>query len=95
VRLFITTLIPLFAALALLANGLGWLSHRQWPRTVLGVVGPLLVLSAALLMRFYGMTTEPLLYVGLAFMVGVSIWDLISPPRKVSCATANNLVGRH
>ncbi len=85
--LFITTLIPLFAALALLANGLGWLSHRRWPRTVLGVIGPSLVLAAAALMRFYGLSTEPLLYAGLTFMVGVSVWDLISPPRKVSCAT--------
>lgn len=74
--LFITTLIPLFAALALLANGLGWFSHRQWHRTALGVIGPLLVLSAAVLMRFYGLPTAPLLYVGLVFMVGMSIWDL-------------------
>lgn len=80
--LFITTLIPLFAALALLANGLGWFSHRQWHRTALGVIGPLLVLSAAVLMRFYGLPTEPLLYVGLVFMVGMSIWDLRAPATR-------------
>ena len=85
--LFITTLIPLFAALALLANGLGWLSHRRWRRTVLGVIGPLLVVAAAVVTRFYGLSTESLLYAGLTFMVGVSAWDLISAPRKVSCAT--------
>lgn len=80
--LFITTLIPLFAALALLANGLGWFSHRQWHRTALGVIGPLLVLSAAVLMRFYGLPTAPLLYVGLVFMVGMSIWDLCAPATR-------------
>lgn len=79
-RLFITTLIPLFAALALLANGLGWLSHRQWPRAALGVIGPLLVLAAVYLT--YGWRGELLLYVGLAFMVGVSIWDFISPASR-------------
>ena len=28
--LFISRLMPLFAGLALLANALGWLKHRQW-----------------------------------------------------------------
>ena len=78
--LFITTLIPLFALLALAANALGWRSHRQTRRLVLGLIGPLLVLSAALLMRFVHIRTAPLLYVGLAFMLGVSVWDLVSPP---------------
>ena len=78
--LFISTLIPLFALLALAANALGWLSHRQTRRLVPGFIGPLLVLSAALLMRFAHIGTAPLLYVGLAFMLGVSVWDLVSPP---------------
>ncbi|WP_033536799.1 organomercurial transporter MerC [Caballeronia zhejiangensis] len=81
-RLFITTLIPLFAALALLANVLGWFSHRQWHRGALGVIGPLLVLSAAILMRFFGLPTAPLLYAGLVFMVGTSIWDLLAPATR-------------
>ncbi|MBN9124854.1 MAG: mercury transport protein MerC [Nitrosospira sp. 56-18] len=80
--LFITTLLPLFAALALLASILGWLSHRRWLRAALGAIGPLLVLLAALLMRFNGLPTAPLLYVGLAFMVGVSIWDFVSPAQR-------------
>ncbi len=79
-NLFITTLIPLFALLALAANALDWRSHRQIRRLVLGLIGPLLVLSAALLMRFAHIGTAPLLYVGLAFMLGVSVWDLVSPP---------------
>ena len=33
--------------LALLANALGWFSHRQWHRTVLGMIGPVIVLIAS------------------------------------------------
>jgi mercuric ion transport protein len=50
--------------------------------TALGLIGPLLVIAAAFLMRFAGVSTAPLLYVGLAFMVGVSLWDLLSPARR-------------
>lgn len=79
-RLLITILIPLFAAVALLANVLGWLSHRQWHRSALGVIGPVLVLAAVYLT--YGWRSEGLLYIGLAFMVGVSIWDFASPAHR-------------
>lgn len=77
--LFITTLLPLFAALALLVNSLGWLKHRQWQRTALGLIGPVLVLAAVFLMRAYGWRSGWLLYIGLALMLGGSIWDLVSP----------------
>lgn len=79
--LFITRLLPLFAALALLAYALGWLSHRQWHRSLLGMVGPAIVL-AAMLLFFGNWWTANLLYVGLALMVGVSIWDLLSPANR-------------
>ena len=76
--LFLNKLLPLFAAIALLANALGWFSHHQWHRSVLGVVGPAIVLAAMYL--FFGQEgTDKLLYTGLAFMVVVSIWDLVSP----------------
>ncbi len=88
--LFITKLLPLFAAIALLANGLGWFSHRQWQRTLLGMLGPTMVLAAMLL--FFGhWWTARLLYTGLAVMVGVSIWDLVSPARRRSSAEACEL----
>lgn len=86
--LFITTLLPLFAAIALVANAVSWFSHRRWWRGALGVIGPLLVVSAALLMRFYGVQTAPLLYVGLAFMAGVAIWELVAPARS-SCGSTS------
>ena len=79
--LLITRLLPLFAALALVANALGWLRHRQWQRSVLGMIGPIIVLAATLL--FMGnWWTANLLYVGLAFMAGVSIWDFVSPSTR-------------
>ncbi len=67
--------LPLFALIALTANVIGGRSHG-WVRMLLGIVGPLLVLAAALLMANYGMATEWLLYPGLVLMVAVAIWDL-------------------
>lgn len=79
--LFLTTLLPLFAAVALIANAVAWLRHRQWHRSLLGTIGPAMVLAAMLL--FFGRWwTADLLYTGLAFMVGVSLWDLLSPAHR-------------
>ena len=83
--LFLNILLPLFAAVALVANALGWFGHRQWHRSLLGMIGPAMVLMAMLL--FFGQWwTAGLLYTGLAFMVGVSLWDLMSPAHK-RCGT--------
>jgi len=83
--LFLSTLLPLFAGVALVANALGWFVHRQWLRSVLGVLGPALVLAAMLL--FFGQWwTARLLYTGLALMVGVSVWDLLSPAHRACSA---------
>ncbi|MBI2751634.1 MAG: organomercurial transporter MerC [Burkholderiales bacterium] len=79
--LFISKLLPLFSALALLANALGWLSHRQWHRSLLGMIGPAIVFADTF--WFLGnWWTANLLYVGLAFMVGASIWDFVSPANR-------------
>ncbi|EQD26533.1 MerC mercury resistance protein, partial [mine drainage metagenome] len=66
---FIHYLLPLFAGLTLLANVIGGLRHRQWLRMALDVIGPVLVLTAALFMAAW------LLY-PVVLMVAVSIWDL-------------------
>ncbi len=86
--LFITVLLPLFASLALLANALGWLKHRQWHRSVLGMVGPIIVLVATFTMA------ERLLYLGLAAMVAVSIWDFVSPANRRCKPDGCELPGR-
>jgi mercuric ion transport protein len=90
--LFITTLLPWFAGIALVANALGWLRHRQWWRSMLGMIGPGLVLAAMLL--FFGQWwTARLLYTGLALMVGVSLWDRLSPSRP-ACSSEGCIRGR-
>jgi len=84
--LFIRILLPAFAGIALFANAIGWLNHRQWRRTALGLIGPVLVLAAVFVMRAYGERSGWLLYAGLAVMLAVSIWDLFFPAKRV-CAT--------
>lgn len=69
-------ILPLFALVGLAANVIGGLRRRGWMRMVLGIIGPLLVLAAALLMATYGMPTEWLLYPGLVLMIVIAIWDL-------------------
>lgn len=82
--LFVSTLLPLFAAIALVANAVGWFSHRQWHRSVLGMLGPAMVLVATQL--FFGeWWAARLLYTGLAFMVGAAVWDLL-PPANQRCS---------
>ena len=73
-------LLGVLATIALVANALGWLRHRQWWRGGLGMVGPALVLAAILL--FGQRWTAELLYTGLALMVGVSLWDLLAPAHR-------------
>ena len=68
--------LPLFALVGLAANVIGAFRRRGWVRMVVGIVGPLLVLAAALLMATYGMPTEWLLYPGLVLMIVIAIWDL-------------------
>lgn len=79
--LLLTWLLPLFAVVALAANGLGWFRHRQWHRTLLGLVGPVIVLLALYAFFDPGWAAQ-LLYIGLAAMVGVSIWDLVAPAHR-------------
>ena len=79
--LFINTLLPLFAWIALVANGLGWFSHRQTWRSLLGMAGPVVVLLSLYPWFQYGWSTETL-YAGLVLMLGVAVWDLVSPASR-------------
>lgn len=74
--------LPLFAALVLVTNGLGWFAHRQWRRSALGMIGPILVLIGWV--SFMSGVSAPgparvVLYAGLAVMVVFAVWDLVSP----------------
>ena len=78
-------LLPLFAAIVLVVNGLGWLSHRQWHRSALGMIGPILVLIGRY--AFTGGALGPgmargVLYTGLVVMTVFAIWDMLSPASR-------------
>ncbi|TAM88813.1 MAG: organomercurial transporter MerC [Candidimonas sp.] len=79
--LFVSTLLPAFAALALLANALGWLRHRQWHRSLLGMAGPAVVIIGGVWLLGTAWM-RPLVYTGIALMAGVSIWDLVWPANR-------------
>jgi len=79
--LFINTLLPLFAWLALAANALGWFSHRQWHRSLLGMAGPTILLLSLYPWFQYGWSSVAT-YTGIGVMLAVSIWDLVSPANR-------------
>ncbi|MDE3027343.1 MAG: organomercurial transporter MerC [Paracoccaceae bacterium] len=79
--LFVSTLLPLFASVALAANGLGYLRHRQWLRSLLGILGPAIVIAGSV--WWLGSAwMRPLVYTGTVVMLGVSIWDLVWPANR-------------
>lgn len=83
--LFVHWLIPIFAAMALLATLAGWFSHRQWQRTLLGAIGPVMALVGVfgLTLHFLGKDlARGIFYTGLVVMVLVSIWDMINPAHR-------------
>jgi mercuric ion transport protein len=78
-------ILPLFAVLVLVANGLGWLAHRQWHRSALGMIGPALVLIGWASFMSGVLThgaARVVLYAGLVVMVVFAVGDLISPSRR-------------
>ncbi len=79
--LFINTLLPLFAWVTLVINALGWLNHKQWNRSLLGMLGPVLLLLSLYPWFQYGWSTY-VTYSALGLMVAISIWDIFSPANK-------------
>jgi len=86
-------ILPLFALIGLAANVIGGRRRGGWVRMLVGIIGPLLVLAAALLMATYGMATEWLLYPGLGLMIAVAIWDLMATKRKTDADTLTKPLG--
>jgi mercuric ion transport protein len=78
---FLETLLPLFAWLALIIHGLGWFSHRQWHRSLLGMAGPTILLLSLYPWFQYGWSSYAT-YTGIGLMLAVSIWDLLSPASR-------------
>jgi len=75
---FINTLLPVFAAIALSANLLAFFFHKILYRTFLGIAGPVMVLLTMYPLWAYNWSTY-LLYTGIALMLAVSLWDILSP----------------
>lgn len=85
-RVFITTLIPIFAFIALVANGMTWRIHRQRGRGILGVLGPLLVFAGVLPFQLklgqYASYAQFVFYSGLVLMVVSSVWNMMRPVKR-------------
>ena len=85
----LTKVLPGAAILTLLVNVLGYLYHRQWYRSVLGVSGRIAIL---LILNFWFATywRTDAIYVALGLMVAVSIWDIYWPANR-RCSVAQNI----
>ncbi|ORU92744.1 MAG: mercury transporter MerC [Cycloclasticus sp. symbiont of Poecilosclerida sp. M] len=79
--LFINTLLPIFAGVALLANLISWFNHRVGYRGLLSISGPCMVLATLFLFWTDDWSTQ-MFYVGIALMIVVSLLDVISPANK-------------
>ena len=79
--IFVNTLLPVFASIALAANILAFFTYKIWHRGLIGIAGPIMVLLTMYPLWFYDWSTY-LLYTGIALMIAVSIWDIVSPAHK-------------
>ena len=79
--LFVNTLLPAFAWITLAINGLAWFSHRQWRRSLLGMIGPVFLLLSLYPWFQYRWSTY-VTYSALGLMVAVSLWDIFSPASR-------------
>ena len=79
---FINKLLPLFAIIVLVSNIFAWASHQQHIRLVCGLLGPSMVLATLYLFWTDNWSTY-MFYLGLALMLIVSIWNIVSPPQKI------------
>ena len=78
---FVNTLLPIFASIALAANILSYFTHKIWWRGLIGISGPIMVLLTMYPLWFYDWSTY-LFYTGITLMVAVAIWDIVSPAHK-------------
>jgi mercuric ion transport protein len=73
--------LPAFAWVALGLNALGYLSHKQIIRSLLGMIGPVLLLLSLYPFFQYAWSTY-VTYSALGLMVAVSIGDFIYPANR-------------
>jgi len=77
----LTKILPAAATLTLVVNILGYFHHRQWYRSLAGVIGPTAIL---LILNFWFATfwRTDAIYAALGLMVMVSIWDIFWPANR-------------
>lgn len=80
--LFINTLLPLFAVLALISVLVSWWQHQQLIRGLLGIAGPLMVLATLHLFWTDNWSTY-MFYFAVGLMLFVGLWDMISPAHRL------------
>jgi len=83
----LTRVLPAAAVLTLSVNLLGYFYHRQWYRSLLGIIGPAAIL---LVLNFWFAANwrTGAIYAALGLMVAVSIWDIFWPANK-RCESAS------
>jgi len=84
--LYINTLLPLFASIALGSSVISFYRHRCWKRLFLGFTGPVMVLLTLYPLWAYAWSTY-LFYAGLFIMLAAAIWDIVAPADRY-CATS-------
>lgn len=83
--LFVHWLIPIFAAVALVANLVGWFSHRQWRRSLLGGLGPAMALVGVFGLTHHAIAKDyarAIFYAGLVVMFLAAVWDMVNPANR-------------
>ncbi len=86
--LFVNTLLPVFASLALVVNTVGWYLHRNMIRGLLALIGPASILLTLYPLWKYSWSTY-LFYAGLVLMFSVSLFDIVKPVKE-GCPTQFN-----
>ncbi len=79
--MFVNTLLPVFGWVVLVLNAIGWFNHRQWERSVLGMIGPILLLLSLYPLFQYAWSSY-VTYSALVMMVVFSIYDLVNPANR-------------
>ena len=78
---FLNTMIPVTAWTVVVTNLIYWWSHRVTWRTAIAISGPLMVLATFHLFWSDSWSTN-MFYFALGLMLLVSIWNIVSPPKK-------------
>jgi len=80
--IFINVLLPIFAAIVLIANLHSWYKHRIWYRGLLSIIGPSFILIALNFLWYPNEWQLMMFYASIALMLITSLWDIVTPACK-------------